>query len=481
MNNTKKFNNQKVKKRKAKNVKPIDAKIREEKLRIKRLKRKERRKLAKRQQRTPEPRKMTLTLPKINNVNPRRLRLLKQILDPFHDTVIDPIGWPDFNSQHSVIRRIPIEITISKPPISVNFPDGQWNVYIVFQPWMNPILFGRRTRSNNYIDSVVPGSTTLIGNVMVYGTPLNTEFSYGNQNNPTGGNPTVPLLATLCPPPDVFRGPFRVVGGGLEVENITAELFRSGSITAWCAPEPQQAPSTMYIGTSVGTQPVIVHQPTSVQFLTDPPDNPGEARYYPSTISWDAAEGVYMPFRFHDTINPASKVSYVMPVMISDDQADDMPTWQSWANTATTPMNENPIWVPMGMSQSSPIRRDNILPATKIEPMNQMGVMLTGLTKETSLRVRVVYYIETLPASNQIDIVTLAKVMNPPDDKLMQLVIETQAKMPIATKFTDNPLGEWWKKVMATIRVVAPAVGLAFGLPEVGMAAAGLATALEQL
>lgn len=95
-------------------------------------------------------------------------------------------------------------------------------------------------------------------------------------------------------------GKSRIVGGGFEVVNTTAPLYRQGLVTVYRAP---QVNAETVVNVSFGTTPAV-----SVAFparsLALPPSNAQQAFVLPGSKQWPAERGCYNVFTQTDIENP---------------------------------------------------------------------------------------------------------------------------------------------------------------------------------
>jgi len=375
-------------------------------------------------------------------------------IDPMHDTTISLAGWPDRNIELSVIRKMPQSVELAMPDgtANPNFATTEnWDCHINLQPFLNALQFHESDRVNNN-SYVTSGDTTVIGGLMAYATNHGVDFTYGTENGPTG---TVPRIGALEIDEEISVGVGRIIGLGIEVINMTAPLYKSGLCYLWRAPEPNNDPETWYQTASSGTTPNIVYLQNafSAQILRHPPRNIAEAQLYTGTASWEAQEGGYMVATFHDFENPARMVSYEQPIIIN---AQDIEDHTYTALGGGTP-NETKVWIPDAIAGVDTPTQFG-LPANRIYPLNQMGMIFVGLTKQSALTLRMTYYYESFPSLAQTAILTLARPSTRYDSLVLDLLAKTMRTLPVAVKCKENAEGDWWDRVLQAVQLVAPGI-----------------------
>ena len=92
-------------------------------------------------------------------------------------------------------------------------------------------------------------------------------------------------------------------------------------------------------------------------------------------------------------------------------------------------------------------------------PTTRKGVIFSGLSPETTLQLRVVYYITRVPQVAQLDLYTMATKAPGFDPYFWAAYKYAQECMPIGVPFTENPLGEWFNTVTKFLARAAPVVG----------------------
>lgn len=397
---------------------------------------------------------------------------LKACMDPMHDSPISmPAGWPDRNSGKSVVRHIPYNVTIGYPglvsggnpnfPVSSSAPNN-WDCHVILNPWLNQINMTQYSRTNNVCSGVVIPSTAGvdIGGLQAFGVVAGADFAYGSPNPNTG---TAPLLATLELEETYTVGMGRLVGIGIEVKNTTALNFVQGNVCVWRAPEPIIQSSAW----EVNTMSPVFQAPFTPQFERYPPANQSEALLYGGPIPWLAKDGAYMPGYFNTIDNPPCFVDYLQPSLIYVTEEEDNTTD---ANNFAGTINTSNVWTASYVTVAG---NPACLPATKIYPINQMGMIFTGLSQSTNLSIAMVVYYESFPSIAQSDILVLARPSSPYDPVALSYLTRLQSRMPVGVCSAENYDGEWFATVLEWLAGAAPLLGTAIGLPELGVLAGG--------
>lgn len=381
--------------------------------------------------------------------------------DPMHDSSVANTGWPDRNIELSVVRKIRQTMSLTRPAITnPHFADGDgWDCHVIFNPWLNSMTFGQHDRVNNTLIEASNIATAHIGGLQAYGAPIGSTFVYGS-DDPASGN--FPIINSLQLDAEMSQGVGRVVGLGIEATNTSAQLFQQGHVYCWRAPEPALQPATYsYERAPDSPSPAIpvASFPFTGQVYRYPPGNVAQAQYYTGTADWKAVEGAYMVGTFHDFENPAQMVNYTQPMLIDVINGED----KTYNEPGTFGSNTSSVWVPTTVSGGTAHPTYHGHPGTKIYPLNQMGMIFSGLGYESTLDVELVIYYESFPSLAQASILTLANPSTPYNERVLKLLAAVMRSMPVATMQKNNASGDWWDKILEALQFVAPGVLTAFG------------------
>jgi hypothetical protein len=161
-----------------------------------------------------------------------------------------------------------------------------------------------------------------------------------------------------------------------------------------------------------------------------PPGSVDKALVLPSSKQWDAKRGAYCVFTL---------------------ATSDVPLLSFDSRTRLYLANNNPT------STQIPALAQAINPSSSSGNMgaylsyfNTSGVYFTGLSPQTTLQVNVKYIVEAVPGQNN-QLVTLAQPSPPYDPDALELYAHMVRHLPPGVPQDENPAGEWWKNVLATV------------------------------
>lgn len=198
------------------------------------------------------------------------------VADPYHDYNLKPAGYPDGLSTISAVMRKAVRTTVSCP---FTLTVGQsWDFHIFSTPLHDIETYKSFTVTGNTYDTNAQ-ATNDIGTLNVlyklYDNAglvvdqrlFNLPFSYGKAEKISSCARTVSLA--------------------FELHNTTAELYKSGSVTAYRTPS-MSTPSHGFLRTSAAT-PI----PFAGQVIANIPETLSEAVALPNSRTWSAKEGAY--------------------------------------------------------------------------------------------------------------------------------------------------------------------------------------------
>lgn len=349
-------------------------------------------------------------------VNRDALDCALNLVNPFPDYNAPKVGWPDARGTSSVIIEDTQLINLVAPP-SVTTADT-WSAHLAILPtaFASNSLF---TASISTLGVNTSGNATR----MVYPfSILAKNDSSGGGLDPLADNPETRIGLSFG---QIAQGSaFRVVKQAFEVINTTASLYKGGYVDTYrynAGDSPfycQQAASSQLAGIcrAVGSPPT-----TSTTIVNLP-------NYYGGS----AIEGAYV-------INlPDSAENLVLPQTGSQVLFLDTP-----GATASAGFN---------------------LFGCGFTGWNFCGAFLSGLTAQSSFKVRVRTTLEIFPTPKDNNaFIRMTQLATPWDPTVFHILSEVLREMPAACAYTDNPLGEWFHKILAVVADHAPLVGAAFG------------------
>lgn len=373
-------------------------------------------------------------------------------LDPYHDEqIVNLNGWPDLSTEPSVIRTVNQQWSLD------GFADGDTLILHHF-----PILHERAVyecvRNMN-----VFGKTGTVG--LNLNTLVGVKYSAaagGNFILPSGAMTQV-LSGGLGSA--FVDGKMRLIGLGIEVYDVTAELYKAGSITTYQMPQVDFEQPSGYQWVQAANSSSV-----DVRLVTKWPNNLALASTLKGTRTWDLKEGVYTVVGRGSHQNNPTLPLYEVPLMYSSastfdniDSANVSQVYAAWNTLAT-----------VNGQASQAVFQPNVYTDT-----TQKGIMCTGLTTNTKLLVKMIMHIETFPSIADVELSTLAKPSASFDPLALHLISEAFQELPIAVPVRENGMGDWFAEVVADVLPYASAIGMGIA-PELAPAIGPLSGWMEK-
>lgn len=363
---------------------------------------------------------------------------LTTALDPFHDYDHGISGMPDQHCESSSVRCFREVLTISRPP---NVIEGEsWDCFVGTFPFTERVSM---TNAKYTVHGVVgtddDATPSLFGTVTAIRT-ANGQPIAGNTMDPATYTHNICSRGGETLPPNT---PARIIAGGFEVHNVTANLYKGGSVIVYDA----------------GMSHRLVSLPLNRQLSATPygngcltvskgyPINSAIAANHPDCRSWEAADGCYVPFRLN--VNDTDYNVVCNDVLVLAQEFEEKCTSTEFTVSAG------------GGVKATTFAR----PA----PIGLTGAYFVGLPSETVLKLTVRVYIECAPVTRP-DELALISPAAPYDPRALSLYRNTICLLPPGVPVGYNEKGDWWRMILKSMEKAAPMVSAAAAvIPEVGV------------
>jgi len=266
----------------------------------------------------------------------------------------------------------------------------------------------------------------------------------------TAGADGSTTLAGQSSPTQYMVGRCRVIGYAFEVNNTTAEMFKQGQVTYYRQPSKGSLDQFITYNGAGSTMAVT----TTFNSIRMPPANLIEAQLLYGSRTYEAREGAYIVSRLNcvdvpmDQPNNTPNVYTSMDKSIAGSYANPYQILYCDANV----LRANPD-AGVGAVQLFPQRAD------KCASFDISGAYFTGLSPTTSLVVNCRWIIERCPTINEPDLVVLATPSACYDPIALELYSHAMCYAPPGVPVSENPFGEWFKKVVSGVADWAPKIG----------------------
>lgn len=379
---------------------------------------------------------------------PEAVAWLKTALDPFHDYDVSIAGIPDNDSQPSVVQVIPITTTLTAPP---NLSVGEtWSAQIVTLPLTNTVMGGsffaidegaptgqgaRRSQDGSQFYNL--GTVTVVRHGDNVSGQHNQAWSHSlsEAEENTFGDPAR-VSDAFSIDTGGTKGIKKLIAGGFEVHNDTAALYKQGSVTAFSASQFVAPLSVGFVAN--GTAAAL--DTTASRSFRQPPANRQEAASHPSSRTWEAAEGCYVPIRLGDTTHYQGAQSAVYHHARHNQLFDSNCGFQQ---------NMESFGVPYTGSFVGRFRHADI---------EMTGAYFSGLSQETVLTLTIKFVVEIAPSASDAQ---LMYMMSPTPEycpKAIEMYHAAVRSLPPGVPVNMNNKGDWYRMVTKALDAAAPVI-----------------------
>lgn len=379
----------------------------------------------------------------------------KTACDPFHDYDVGINGIPDVDGQPSVVQIVPKVLSITAPPnLSAN---ETWSVHITTLP------LGQTVSSKSYVSANSSGLVAEGGDsgqlgvlgtysVISHGDIVGTSFP--NSSTPSFYNNTRQFQAVSID--DVGDNSLKkLIAGGFEVHNDTAALYKQGSVTVYQSSQHEYVAGTSswrYLSSDI-------ERFNSVKACRQPPRTRTEAASLPTSRTWEAAKGCYVPTRLGTSTEYKPGTFDQFRTRYFDVVDDD--TNGGYMQVASTGGDDPALETYRLAHRSSSIETT--------------GAYFSGLSPETVLTLTIKMVIESAPTPANPSLLYSASPTPDYDPRIIALYHQTIRHLPPGVEVSFNAKGDWFRMVMKAANAAAPVALPALGLlgPEATLAAEG--------
>ena len=386
---------------------------------------------------------------------PDAVAWFKTACDPFHDYDVGINGIPDVDGQPSVVQIVPKVVSITAPPnLSAN---ETWSVHIATLPLGQTVSvksYVSATSYGKFAEGNDEGQTGVLGTYSIISHGDNVGTSYPNSSTPAFYNDTRQFQAVSID--DVGDSSLKkLIAGGFEVHNDTAALYKQGSVTVY---QSSQHEYRMGMGTWRYLSADATRASTVVA-CRQPPRTRTEAASLPTSRTWEAAKGCYVPSRLGTATEYKPGTFDQFRTRYFDVVDDD--TNGGYMQVASTG-GEDPALIDYQLAHRS-------------SSIETTGAYFSGLSPETVLTLTIKMVIESAPTPANPALLYSASPTPDYDPRIIALYHQTIRHLPPGVEVSFNAKGDWFRMVMKAANAAAPVALPALGIlgPEATLAAEG--------
>jgi len=383
-------------------------------------------------------------------------------VDPYHDTPIVGLeGHPDGETSPSVVRTINGSYTIKATE------DGG-SILIWTMPIINGCALRRVNRRNAIVDTVLPIGTGNTG----YVAPGNIHtYSAAASSASNGLSLAGQAEAWAWQVPDAYfaDGPVRMIGMGVEVHDVTADLYKQGTCTVFEFPQAIGERESVVVAAQTVDGTDYLQTSQQVCPMNKFPDDLAEMALYPTFRQWEARHGAYAVVPFTGQDNYPLECEYRSPWIYGSESDNDKP---NSANITSKFLG--------AFLTTSPDGDHFVFYGNNFTPVHSKGIYLSGLNANSTFNVTFRMYLETFPTAAS-NLVTLAKPSAKLDTGALALISAAMKRMPVAVPVGDNLSGDWFWETLEAALPYLGGIASVF-LPEFSpLIAAGTAAGVSAL
>lgn len=382
------------------------------------------------------------------------IQALIAAVDPFHDKPLaNHRGWPDGETSRSVVRHWKQSTTIKSQG------DGA-SVLVYTWPILNASDLHFCARRNAVVDTITPNVSTDVTIAPV----LIKSYTAAE-----AAAPSLPFASATADslhfvPDEYFEdGPCRLVGMGVEVRDVTAEIYKQGTCTVFEVPQTTADKELVTVRAQTIAGVNYIQTPVEVTRMQRYPSNLDTMMMYPSTQQWDAKEGAYIVIPFSSHENSCQLAQYRTPFV---NATPSSPMDGTGLNTTARYIGP--------YAGGSPSGDNFVFLANQYAPVHSRGIYLTGLNANSAFTITTSFWLESFPVQTS-PILSLAKECCEFDPRALAMISSIMRQMPVGCMVKENPLGEWfWEAVETALPVLGTAASALFPefSPLIGSAAA---------
>lgn len=378
-------------------------------------------------------------------------------LDPFHDYNKQVAGYPDADCSQTVVSCYQYQQDISAPAGQA----ANWDAHVYSGCVAKADTLSVFDLSNDWKKMNEPNP---VQQATWFHAPLTIE------KVPVATFPFQPAIPSVTPPvvttlpaldnTDLCSGITRVIGMGFEIHNTTAEIYKQGTITCYRMPQM----GAQYQMRALNALSTFV-TPVVGEMRRMRPGTVAEANLLKGTRTWSAAEGVYCTCLQNSVHNPLAQLE----------------SQQILYTQKASPDSNNTVvlatqWDAQGAGAAAPAASASSFEPNQKIPFDVTGVFLTGLSKETTLTVKLKVYVERAPTWSESSLSVLASPSAGYDVKALELYAQVINHLPAGVKVADNAFGDWWRAVTSILKGAAPTIGMALNpiFPGAGLVGQGV-------
>lgn len=372
----------------------------------------------------PKTEKLINEMLKDQVISKEEMQAILNVVCPFPDGPIVNARWPAGTGGSTATTHVQALRSLARPPgVSEGTP---WKMHATIMPVTTNSSSTWAESSWQTTGNLVPigNSSSTMCTIAVIGVADGDPFpEYGTLAWDNA-------LMAQWNPFDNFEvtQTHRITGLGFELINTSSDLYRGGYASAYRVKTPEQSLTHFWTGAAFTANTNFAR---ASMCLPSPPVNQSEITNYPTTYVGDARHGV---------------------VALSTPNSFDNPLRQGMPSE---------VFLLRGGGSNNVLQ---CLTAMPVHDWAISGAFVTGQPSEATWTLRPICYLEFIPTPTaNTNISALLAGMATPEHQLSVVAFAAMShvleKLPAGFNYKDNPLGEWFHKVLGFIKQAAPRIG----------------------
>jgi len=364
---------------------------------------------------------------------------LTNALDPFHDTATTTVGWPTSSPCESVVQVYTSTRAISAPASAAG---GNWDCHVFTLPEFSQQQYQVGLTGDN--------ADSRVNSIATQATPTITLGPVNSVSGPTGvallpqsvaWNPAALGLEWWNPDlTAAYPGQKKIQSVSFEVHNVTPKLTVGGSVAVY-----EQSSDITGYGCAIQNDTVMSIANDYINCSPLPPNEIDDVLLLPKSKQWNAEYGCYVVAKCDPDDNKFQKANMsARGFTVSD------PT------LAANSYGLFYVGAPFARYGVTTYGRPN---ATFPINWNVSGAYFTGLPNSTVLQITTKVIVESVPTSENQQLVVLSRPPAMYDENFFRLYKQVAIALPPGVMVSENAKGEWWKRILGAVEKFAPMVG----------------------
>lgn len=345
------------------------------------------------------------------------------ITDPYHDTEVITVGFPDDKAAYSAVSRF-VSRKVIACPFTLQAGDT-WSFHVYTTPLITQADLRIRVHNQNELKLV--DTLRRVGPVNILYYHFRAGSYHAHLHVPLGKDDTA-----LDPTYQYYSDSIRTVSLAYEIHNTSASIEKSGSLTTYRTAPQASTIALIDSGGSTALDYGALNQTVTFDHIQTVPSTIDSAEMLPGTITWDAAQGVYA-VALPEANNPFS-AQYHRNVFISFD----------W----------NPLW-----TATCYVSAGTQLSPVSYSPLRCVGTLSSQYSNANqTFNLDLRHVTELVPSVRNPTLLAYSRRTPDHNPQFLKVYKAMLNHIPAGVPVNQNSAGDWFRKIAEVVREVLPMV-----------------------